>query len=80
MHEETCKTVYTLNTWTEEKKAEAREYLEQGYWVRFASTCIGHTLAAYVSREGFKWAEQEYAGILQVAEREGWGDTYCRLV
>lgn len=79
MHDEDCKTVFTLNTWTDEKKEEARRLLEQGYWVRFDSTCIGHTLARMVQHAGLEWAKSEYEGILQIAEREGWGDIYCRL-
>ena len=79
MHEEDCRAVYTLNTWTEDKKEEARKYLEEGYWVRFGSTCIGHTLAYMVALDGIEWAKKEYGDVLQVAEREGWGYIYCRL-
>lgn len=80
MHDEDCRTVYTLNTWTDDKKAQAREYLEQGYWVRFASTAIGHTRAMLTESAGLKWAEDEFAGILRIADREENGDTYCQLV
>lgn len=79
MHEENCKGVYTLNTWTDEKKAEARALLEQGYWVHFGSSCIGHTLAQMVESDGIRWARSEYGDALQVAQREGWGTVYCRL-
>lgn len=80
MHDEDCKSVFTLNTWTEEKKQEARDLLEQGYWVHLGASCIGHTLAEYVERKGLEWVKEEYAGILRVAKREGWGDIYCQLV
>ena len=79
MHEEDCKTIYTLNTWTDEKKAEARKYLEEGYWVEFASNCLGSTMADMVERAGLRWAKEEYGDTLQIAEREGYGFTYCRI-
>lgn len=79
MHDEDCKSVFTLNTWTDEKKAEAKKLLEQGYWVQFCSTCTGHTLADMVERNGIEWAKSEYGDALQVARREGWSDTYCRI-
>ena len=80
MNDADCRTVYTLNTWTDEKKAEARSYLEDGYWVRFGSSCIGHTRAKMVERDGLEWAKEEFTGILRIAEREGYGHIYCQLV
>ena len=80
MHDEDCKTVYALNTWTEELKTEARELLEKGYWVRFGSTCIGHTRAAMVEADGRAWVREEFGeSNVQEAQREGWGYRYIRL-
>lgn len=79
MDETMCKDVYTLNTWTDDKKAEARKYLEDGYWVHFGASCTGHTLARMVERAGIKWVLDEYGDNIQIAAREGWGDVYCRL-
>ena len=71
--------VYTLNTWTDKEKTEARKYLEDGLWVGFGSTCIGHTLATMVENDGFEWASEGYSGILQIAQKEGTSRRYCRL-
>ena len=80
MDETMCKSVYTLNTWTDEKKAEAREYLEAGYWVHFGSTCIGHTLGQMVESAGLRWVREEYGeDNVQEARREGWSNWYIRL-
>jgi hypothetical protein len=79
MDESLCRSVYTLNTWTDKLKAEAKELLEQGYWVHFGSTCIGHTLSRMVENDGLNWAKSEYGDVLVIARRDGWGDTYCRL-
>ena len=75
-----CKSVFTLNTWTDEKKDEARKYLEEGYWVHFGSSAIGHTMAAMVEADGLAWAQEEYAGILRVAQREGSRYIYCQII
>ena len=81
MADEDCKSVYTLNTWTDDVKAEARKYLEEGYWVRFGSTCIGHTSAEIVEHAGWKWVREEYGEEnIQEAKREGWSYWYIRLV
>lgn len=80
MHDNDCATVYTLNTWTDEKKAEVRKLLEQGKWVRFGCTAIGHTRSAMTERDGLNWVMEEYVGIIRIAEREGYGDVYVQLI
>lgn len=75
-----CKTVYALNTWTDELKQQARDYLEQGYWVSFGAYCIGHTRAEITEHDGLEWAKEEFAGILEIARRKGYGEIYCRLI
>ena len=79
MDESLCKSVYTLNTWRDEEKAEARKLLEEGYWLHFDSTCIGHTLANIVQMNGIKWAFDEYGFALTLAKRKGWSGWYVRL-
>lgn len=80
MHDEDCKAVYTLNTWTDELKNEARKLLERGYWVRFGSTCIGHTMAEKVEASGMEWAKKEFGeSNIQEALREEDGFSYMRL-
>lgn len=79
MDETLCKSVYTLNTWTEDRKTEARKLLEEGYWVHFGSTCIGHTLSRIVTNAGFAWAEEQYGDALEIRPRKGWGEYYARL-
>lgn len=79
MDETMCKAVYTLNTWTDDKKAEVRKYLENGDWVHLGASCTGHTLARMVESAGIKWVQDEYGDNIQIAVREGWGDVYCRL-
>ena len=78
--EEDCKRVYTLNTWTDDLKATASRYLEDGYWVYFGSTAIGHTRARFTEADGLNWAKKKYEGILRIAEREEDGYEYCQLV
>lgn len=74
-----CKSVFTLNTWTEDKKASVRDFLERGYWVHLGSSCIGHTMAAMVERDGIRWLQEEYGDRVEVVQRDGWNDLYCRL-
>ena len=80
LNREDCRSVFTLNTWTEDKKQEVRDYLEEGYWVHLGSSCIGHTLAHMVERDGIKWVEEEFAGILRAARSSEYGDIYLQLI
>lgn len=70
------RSVYTLNTWTDDKKDEVRKYLEEGCFVYMGSTCIGHTLSEMVERDGIRWVVEEYGTALMIRERKGWGE-YC---
>ena len=81
MEDSACRSVSTLNTWTEEKKAEARKLLEEGYWVHFSSSCIGHTLAQMVEGQGFQWVREEYGddAVQEAIRDNGWGTWYIRL-
>ena len=80
MDESQCKEIYTLNTWTDELKAQARKYLEDGYWVHFGSSCIGHTMAEIVENAGMRWVREEYGeSNVQEAKRDGWSYWYIRL-
>ena len=65
---EDTKSVYTLNTWTDEQKDKAREYFREGYWVYFGSTCIGHTLAKIVENKGIEWTYEKYGDKIQIAK------------
>jgi len=80
MKDEECKSVYTLNTWHEDTLREAYELLESGYWVRFGSTCIGHTMAKIVENEGIDLVREKYGeeNVIE-AKREGWGYWYVKL-
>jgi len=66
VYRENCASVYTLNTWTDAKKAEIKEKLEAGYYVFLGSSAIGHTLSAMVERNGIKWVEEEYGDKAEV--------------
>ena len=77
--EEKCKYVYTLNTWKQKHLDEARGYLEAGYYVRFASTAIGHTLSKTVAWDGIEKAIQEFGPRLEVIQRGGWGWLYTHF-
>ena len=79
MDEDECRSVFTLNTWTEDKKNTVREYLKQGCWVHLGSSCLGHTLARMVEYDGLEWMKKEFGKRLTIAKRSGWGDNYCRL-
>ena len=79
MNDSECKSVYTLNTWSDHKKEEVRALLKQGYWVHLGSSCIGHTMARFVEADGIKWVEEEYGDSVDVALRDGWGFAYVRL-
>ena len=79
MHEEDCRRVWTVNTWREEQKAEARGYLEAGYWVHFGSTAIGLTRALMTEANGIEWVRKEYGDTVRVAENEEDGKMYVRL-
>lgn len=77
--DEECKHVYTLNTWYERHLEDAYNYLKQGFYVHFDSTCIGHTLARMVQAEGIRWAQREFGDELELVYRKDWGDLYCKL-
>ena len=79
LNDSECRMVFTLNTWTDELKEKAREYIDAGYYVGFGSTAIGHTLAEMVEWEGIHWAKQEYGKRIETVERIGWGDVYCHI-
>jgi len=53
-------SVYTLNTWTEEKKQEVRDLLKAGKWVHLGSTALGHERARLTEYEGTNWLMEEY--------------------
>lgn len=75
-----CKSVYTLNTWTDDKMKEAMDLLEQGFYVSFCSTCIGHTMAEIVENDGIKRIQAIYGERVEVVWRDGWGERYCHLL
>ena len=81
MEDDQCKDLYTLNTWTDDLKDEARKILKEGFWVSFHSTCIGHTLAEIVRWDGMKWVREEFGEdkVLE-AKRDGWSTWYIRLL
>lgn len=74
-----CRAVYTLNTWTDAKKAEVRKFLEDGYFVYMGSDCIGHTLAHMVEMAGIRWVVEEYGNSVMIRKRKGWGDYFVAL-
>lgn len=80
MNDNECRSVFTLNTWTDSKKEEARSLLKAGFWVHLGSSCIGHTMARIVENSGVKWVEEEFKDGVITALRDGWGDVYCRLI
>lgn len=73
------KVVCTLNTWGVKELTEGWGYLEEGYWVHFGSTAIGHTRAFMTECEGIDLTRKRYGDRLIVAYRQGYGDRYCRL-
>ena len=77
--DEQKRSVYTLNTWMEPELKQAREYLENGYYVHFGSTCIGHTLANYVSQKGIELMHEEYGDRLEAIWDPRWGYSYAHL-
>lgn len=60
--------VYTLNTWTEDKKDEVRKYLEEGYFVHMGSNCLGHSKAQAVAYDGLRWVVEEYGRNVMIRE------------
>lgn len=74
-----ARSVYTLNTWTEEKKAKVRKFLEEGFFVYMGSDCIGHTLAEMVEMAGIRWVVEEYGNAVMIRKRKGWGDYFVAL-
>ena len=78
--ESKCKYVYTLNTWKDKHFEEAQELLEQGYYVHFGSTAIGHTLSRMVESEGVKMAKDKFGERLEVIEREGYGWLFVHFI
>lgn len=68
VYRENCSSVYTLNTWTDEKKQEVRDLLEQGYYVFLGSSAIGHTLSDIVEYQGRRWVEEEYGDDIEIIE------------
>ena len=80
LNEQECKSVYTLNTWTAEKIAQAKAHLDAGYYVHMGSTAIGHTCALMTENAGIKSLEAIYGDRLEVVQRDGWGDRYCHLI
>ena len=79
IREEDIERVYTLNTWTDDKKEEVRKALETGKWVYLGSTAIGHTRAEMTERAGLKWLEEEYGNVIQMVQCEGRSDIVSRL-
>lgn len=76
------KAVYTLNTWTNEKKEEVRNLLESGYYVTLASSATGHTLSEMVESDGIKWVVEEYGDkVEKVKIKSEWlYDCFLHLV
>lgn len=68
---ENYKSVYTLNTWTDEKKEEVRKLLEGGYYVTLASSATGHTLSEMVENDGIKWVVEEYGDKVEKVKIAG---------
>ena len=71
--------VYTLNTWTEDKKQEVRKYLEEGYFVHMGSDCIGHSLAEAVKYDGLRWVIEEYGTNVMIREDDVFGWAFVAL-
>ena len=75
LYSDECKCIYTLNTWTNEHVEEAKKWLDQGYYVHFGSTAIGHTMANMVENQGIKMMKDIYGDKLEVIMNQEWG--YC---
>ena len=73
------KRFYVLNTWDDETKQKIRDALETGVWVHLGSTAIGHTRAEITEWEGLNWLKNEFGDVLQVVQREGYGEICSRL-
>ena len=73
------KSVYVLNTWNKETLEEAYQYLDNGYYVHFGSSCIGHTMAEIVEHDGIDLAKSKYGDRAEVVRRDGWGTLYVHL-
>lgn len=79
INDQDIRRFYELNTWRDETKSKVRAALEKGVWVHLGSTASGHTRAAMTEMDGLNWLKSEYGDVLQIAEREGWGEICARL-
>lgn len=70
-------SIFTLNHLDEDKIKEACALLEKGYYVELGASCIGHTLAAMVERQGIQKMREIYGDRLEVVRVNGWD--HCHL-
>lgn len=70
VYRENCTSVYTLNRWSDEKKQQVRDALENGYYVYLGCSAIGHTLSAMVEYQGLEWVQKEYGDAVEIIEVE----------
>ena len=80
LNENECKMMFTLNTWTDLHMTDAKNWLEQGFYVCLASSAMGHTMAEMVENEGIKRIKEIYGERVEVVIHDGWGDRYCHLL
>ena len=79
--DETMVRCISSNYFSVKCEEETVKALEQGKWVTFCASCIGHTRAAIFESAGERFVLERYGetNIQKVYPNNGYGSAYFRL-